>query len=168
MLSARTRDNLNFRKTGDVARNRTWLEWLNPLTRFRRAFTIFAVLWFAAASLLLYLAFTREGVKLPATLAIYLLATVAGSVVAFVAYGMDKRRAARNKPRISERTLHLMSVVGGWPGAHLARGVFRHKTQKMSFRIVFWIIVVAHLSIIVYGVLFGWWIDAIRALIGST
>ena len=150
-----------------LACRRTWLEWLNPLTRFQRAFTIFAVLWFAAASLLLYLAFTRDGVKLSAILAIYLLATVACSLVAIVAYGMDKRRAVRDKPRISERTLHLLSAFGGWPGAHLARRVLGHKPQKMSFRIVYWIIVAMHLSIIVYGVVFGWWIDAIRALIGS-
>jgi uncharacterized membrane protein YsdA (DUF1294 family) len=136
------------------------------MTRFRRAFALFAVLWFTAAVVVLFQAFTK-GVKLPATLAIYLLATVVGSLVAIVAYGMDKRRAVRDKPRISERTLHLMSMVGGWPGAHWGRIVFRHKTQKMSFRIVFWIIVAVHLAIIVYGVFFGWWIDAIRALIGS-
>lgn len=147
-----------------MARNRTWLEWLNPFTRILRLLTLFSVVWFAAASYLLYLAFTR-GVELPATLAIYLLSTVVCSVVAFVLYGADKRRAVREKPRISERTLHVLSILGGWPGAHLARQIFRHKTQKVSFRIVFWVIVAAHLFIISYGMFFGWWVRAVRALL---
>ena len=147
-----------------MARRRTWLEWLNPFDRFQRWFTFFAVFWFAAASYLLYLAFTRDGVRLPATLAIYLLATVAGSIVAFVAYGIDKRAAVREKPRISERTLHIMGILGGWPGAQLGRQIFRHKTLKLPFRIVFFLIVTTHLCFIGYGMFFGWWVDAIRAL----
>lgn len=147
-----------------MARNRTWLEWLNPLSRLQRWFTFFAIVWFCAAAFLLYRAFTREGVKLPAALAIYLLATVACSVLAFIAYGLDKRRAVRDKPRISERSLHLFSVFGGWPGAHMARMVFRHKTLKVPFRIVFWIIVMFHLTFITYAMLFGWWVDAIRSM----
>lgn len=148
-----------------MARKRTWLEWLNPFSRLQRWFTFFAFVWLVGATYLLYLAFTRDGVKLPATLAIYLLATVSCSLVAFVLYGVDKRRAIKDKPRISERTLHVFGGFGGWPGAHLARKIFRHKTQKVSFRIVFWIIVAAHLLIIGYGMLFGWWVDAIRALL---
>ena len=152
-------------ETDNVARNRTWLEWLNPFTRLQRGFTIFAVVWFAAALYMLYRAFT--GVQMPATLAIYLLGTVACSLLAVVFYGIDKRCAIRDKPRISERTLHLLSVGGGWPGAHLARMVFRHKTQKVSFRIVFWIIVILHLLIIGYCMFFGWWEHAIRAFFNS-
>lgn len=150
-----------------MARQRTWLQWLNPFDRFQRWFTFFAVFWFAAAAYLLYLAFTRD-VPLDAKLAIYLLATVAGSVIAFIAYGIDKRAASRNKPRISERTLHLMGALGGWPGAQLARQIFRHKTLKLSFRIVFFLIVTAHLGFITYGMFFGWWVDAIRALTTGT
>ena len=150
-----------------MARQRTWLQWLNPFTRVQRLFTLFSFLWLAGATALLYFAFTRKGVKLPATLAIYLLATVACSFLAFVLYGIDKRRAIRDRPRISERTLHIVGVLGGWPGAHLARLLFRHKTLKISFRIVFWLIAAVHLSLIAYGLFFGWWLDAIRALIGA-
>jgi uncharacterized membrane protein YsdA (DUF1294 family) len=121
-----------------VARRRTWLQWLNPFARIQRLFTLFAFFWLAGATAMLYYAFTREGVELPATLAIYLLATVACSAVAFVLYGIDKRRAVKDRPRISERTLHIVGALGGWPGAHLARILFRHKTLKMSFRVVFW------------------------------
>ncbi len=149
-----------------VARKRTWLEWLNPFSRFQRWFTFFAIVWLLVASYLLYRAFTTDGIKLSATFAIYLLATVVCSSLAFVLYGLDKRSAIRDKPRISERTLHLLSVFGGWPGAHLARITFRHKTLKVSFRIVFWVIVMIHLTLITYCMLFGWWVDSFKALTG--
>ncbi|MBS0201346.1 MAG: DUF1294 domain-containing protein [Planctomycetes bacterium] len=100
-------------------------------------------------------------------MAIYLLSTVVCSVIAFTLYGIDKRRAVRAQSRISERTLHLCSVFGGWPGAYLARGIFRHKTQKIQFRLVFWLIVAAHMFIIGYGLFMGYWVNAIRALVSS-
>ena len=59
---------------------------------------------------------------------------------------VGKRRAQRGGRRIPENTLHLMEVLGGWPGAFIAQRVFRHKTQKLSFRIVFWLCVSVHLA----------------------
>jgi uncharacterized membrane protein YsdA (DUF1294 family) len=149
-----------------VARQRTWLEWLNPLSRVERWFTLFAFLWLAMSTAVLYFAFTRDGVTLPATFAIYLLSTVVCSVVAFVLYAIDKHRAVREKARISERTLHLVGALGGWPGAHFARRMFRHKSLKVSFRAIFWIIVLVHVIIITFGMVFSWWDDARRALLG--
>ena len=49
---------------------------------------------------------------------------------------------------MSERTLHLMAFLGGWPGALIGQRQFRHKTQKVSFRIVFWILVVLHVGLV--------------------
>lgn len=75
------------------------------------------------------------------------------SPVAFVAYGWDKRRARREERRISEKTLHLLALFGGWPGALAGQKTFRHKTQKVSFQIVFWltgILQIVALSGIVY------------------
>lgn len=60
------------------------------------------------------------------------------SVIAFAAYGLDKRAARRNAPRTSERTLLTLGWLGGWPGAVVAQQVFRHKTRKRSFRRAFW------------------------------
>ena len=101
-----------------------------------------------------------------ASFALYLLLTVACSLLAFLLYGIDKRRAIYGKPRISERTLHVLSILGGWPGAHLAQRIFHHKTLKISFRMVFWLIVLVHLAIIAYGVWTGWPYTAVRTLIG--
>jgi len=71
------------------------------------------------------------------------------SAAAFVAYGVDKRRAVRGERRVSENTLHLLALIGGWPGALIASSCFRHKTQKLSFRLVLFVIVALHAV--------GWW-----------
>jgi len=82
------------------------------------------------------------------TLGIYLAVVLVMSIVCFTAYGLDKRRAGRGDVRIAERTLQTMALLGGWPGALLAQQQFRHKTQKQSFLIVFWLIVALHVSIV--------------------
>ncbi|WP_353829140.1 DUF1294 domain-containing protein [Agromyces sp. SYSU T0242] len=69
------------------------------------------------------------------------------SVVGFVAYAIDKAAARRAAPRVPERTLHLVDVAGGWPGALVAQQLFRHKTRKRSFRRVFWATVAVNLLI---------------------
>jgi uncharacterized membrane protein YsdA (DUF1294 family) len=32
----------------------------------------------------------------------------------------------------------MLALVGGWPGALIAQRTLRHKTQKISFQIVYW------------------------------
>ena len=48
-------------------------------------------------------------------------------------YGTDKKRAIRNQWRISEKTLLMLAVIGGGPGALLGMKVFHHKTKKPKF-----------------------------------
>jgi uncharacterized membrane protein YsdA (DUF1294 family) len=63
---------------------------------------------------------------------------LAASVAAAIAYGQDKAAAQRGAWRTSERTLHILSLMGGWPGALVAQRVFRHKSTKPSFQFAFW------------------------------
>lgn len=63
------------------------------------------------------------------------------SLVAFVAYGLDKSAARRDAWRIPERTLHLLALAGGWPGALAAQRLLRHKSAKASFQLSFWVTV---------------------------
>jgi uncharacterized membrane protein YsdA (DUF1294 family) len=63
---------------------------------------------------------------------------VAASIAAAIAYRLDKSAASRNAWRTPETTLHVMALIGGWPGALVAQQVFRHKSRKLSFRLVFW------------------------------
>ena len=63
------------------------------------------------------------------------------NVAAFLAYGLDKLLAklkARHEkvPRLPERNLLLLAIVGGGIGAWLGMEVFRHKPQLRSFRVV--------------------------------
>lgn len=67
------------------------------------------------------------------------------SAIAFVVYGADKSAARRGARRTPESTLHLLALLGGWPGAYIAQRAFRHKTRKQSFQRVFVLTVVGHL-----------------------
>ena len=65
-----------------------------------------------------------------ALLGAYVLAI---SAATFLVYAADKSAAERGRWRVSERTLHLWSLLGGWPGAFLAQRALRHKTRKHEF-----------------------------------
>ncbi|MBC3385368.1 DUF1294 domain-containing protein [Pseudomonas sp. SWRI179] len=66
------------------------------------------------------------------------------SLVAFLLYWSDKRKARADAWRTPENVLHALELAGGWPGALLAQQLFRHKTRKVSFQVVFWFIVLLH------------------------
>ena len=87
------------------------------------------------------------------------------SAFAFFAYRSDKRRAEAGAWRVPESTLHIISFIGGWPGAFLAQRVFRHKTSKLSFQFMFWCIVAIH-EFIAADSLLDWRLtsDALRFL----
>lgn len=86
---------------------------------------------------LLFLTFVAASVllgQLPfVVLAVYLVASTA----AFIVYAADKAAAQSGRWRVAEDTLHLLSLVGGWPGALAAQYVLRHKSKKASFQFVF-------------------------------
>lgn len=84
---------------------------------------------------------------------VYCGALIVMSGVTFIAYWLDKRRARKDEWRISERKLHTMELLGGWPGAIFARQWLRHKTVKASYRLMFWLIVVAHLALIATAIM---------------
>jgi uncharacterized membrane protein YsdA (DUF1294 family) len=71
------------------------------------------------------------------------------SLVAFVTYGVDKDAAQRGARRVPENTLHMLALIGGWPGAFAAQQMFRHKTRKVSFQIVFWFTVALNCAAVV-------------------
>ena len=71
-------------------------------------------------------------------LGLYLVA----SAVSFLLYKRDKSAAEKGRWRTKENTLHVFSLIGGWPGAFLAQKLLRHKSRKESFRNLFWATVV--------------------------
>ncbi|WP_394229541.1 DUF1294 domain-containing protein [Shewanella colwelliana] len=72
------------------------------------------------------------------------------SLTAFTTFAIDKRAAQLNRRRISERSLQILSLLGGWPGALLAQQTLRHKSQKRSFRIGLWLAVMINSAILIW------------------
>lgn len=68
------------------------------------------------------------------------------SVIAFIAYAMDKSAAQNGRWRTQESTLHLLSLIGGWPGAFVAQAKLRHKSSKAEFKSVYWVTVLLNLG----------------------
>ena len=66
------------------------------------------------------------------------------SVLCFFLYWHDKSSAQQGRRRTPEKTLHLVELAGGWPGALVAQQVLRHKTRKASYQLVCWATVVLH------------------------
>jgi len=89
------------------------------------------------------------------------------SCIAFVTYWYDKSSSRTGGWRTPESTLHILGILGGWPGALVAMQVFRHKSSKQSFRGTFWGTVVVNCSVLV-------WLatpmgsDVIRSITGAT
>lgn len=76
------------------------------------------------------------------------------SVACFIAYAIDKAAARARRQRTPERTLLLLGLAGGWPGALLAQQWLRHKSAKTSFQVRFWITVV--LNVAALAIIFTW------------
>ncbi len=58
------------------------------------------------------------------------------NLIAFILYGVDKKRAIRNEFRIRERVLLWMARLGGGIGSWIGLKLFRHKTKHTKFRII--------------------------------
>lgn len=99
----------------------------------------FALLLFSAFSFIIYYLF--ESNRIPIELVgVYAFMSVA----AFLMYAKDKNAAEWGKWRTSESILHTLSLLGGWPGAIIAQSFLRHKSKKFSFRIIYWVTVIAN------------------------
>ena len=64
---------------------------------------------------------------------IFLSYLLLANLVVFAMYGIDKRRAIKNKWRIPEKKLLLAALFGGAPGALWGMILFHHKTKKARF-----------------------------------
>lgn len=76
------------------------------------------------------------------------------NVLAFILYGVDKRRAVRNEYRIREGVLLWMARLGGGIGSWLGIKAFRHKTKHTRFRIVVPLWIVIWMAAIIYTIFF--------------
>ena len=66
-----------------------------------------------------------------------------------VRFWQDKMRAQAGERRIPEADLLGLALMGGSPGALLARHIFRHKTRKEPFSTYLLLIVVLQLGALI-------------------
>ena len=125
----------------------------------------------------------RPGVLVPIVFAmgfLILLAALAGvgwlemswlvlycgaSLITYSSYSRDKTAALNARRRTPELTLHLLSLIGGWPGALIAQVLLRHKTRKVSFLVGYWLTVIV--NCIALGVIVGKGVSPLRTLLGA-
>jgi uncharacterized membrane protein YsdA (DUF1294 family) len=87
------------------------------------------------------------------------------SIITYGCYSRDKKAAENARRRTSEATLHLMSLVGGWPGALFAQVLLRHKTRKPSFLVGYWFTVIVNCTAL--GVIVGKGVSPVKVLLGA-
>ncbi len=86
------------------------------------------------AFVLLYAFVASQWSVKPVVAVAYLLA----SLLAFMAYALDKSAALQGRRRTPESVLHIFGLACGWPGALMAQQLLRHKSSKPSFRSTYW------------------------------
>ena len=110
----------------------------NPYRRFG-LLALFATLLIAFGLMLLFPVWDR-----------FFNYLIAVNVVTFAAFGYDKLVAPTQSIRVPETILLALTALGGGVGGIIARPVFRHKTQKMSFHLIFWPCVLVSTVLIAY------------------
>lgn len=73
------------------------------------------------------------------------------NVLTCIFFGVDKMMATSHTWRISEKTLWVLSILGGSIGGFAGMQLFRHKTQKLSFQLVMLAIMIIQLLIYALG-----------------
>lgn len=72
------------------------------------------------------------------------------SLVTFFAYGRDKSQAMRNGQRVPERSLHILGLLGGWPGGLIGQYHYRHKIKKPSYQVMYWVFVMFNVGVLIW------------------
>lgn len=70
------------------------------------------------------------------------------SIITFIIFGIDKRKAVKHQRRIPESTLLSLTFLGGTAGVLLGMLIFRHKISKRSFLLKFIGIVVMQIMLV--------------------
>ena len=78
------------------------------------------------------------------------------SIFAFIAYGVDKRKASKGKWRTKEKTLLLLSFLGGAFGGYPAMLIFHHKTkgEHWYFTVVNFMGIIIHVAVMLMLIFF--------------
>jgi len=122
---------------------------------------IAAALSFAVSFLIVLAGLAALGWLELSWLALYYCA----SLITYRVYAWDKLAAQNGSRRTRESTLHLMSLIGGWPGALIAQVLLRHKTRKISFLIGYWFTVIVNCTAL--GIIIETGLSPVKALFAA-
>ena len=86
---------------------------------------------------------------MPLIFEIILFYYAAINLLLLILMGIDKIKAIKNKWRIPESTLFIFSLLGGFFGGFAGMYLFRHKTQKLSFHVVYLVSFILHTLLLV-------------------
>ena len=79
---------------------------------------------------------------------------VAINIIGFLIMFIDKQKAKRGAWRIPEKTLFIITALGGGIGTTVGMYAFRHKTQKLQFVIGLPFITILEIILAVYWIFF--------------
>lgn len=77
------------------------------------------------------------------------------NIFGFFIMWLDKRKAKKGSWRIPEKTLFIITALGGGIGTIAGMYTFRHKTQKIQFVIGFPFITILEIVTIIYFVFYN-------------
>ncbi|MBP3412708.1 MAG: DUF1294 domain-containing protein [Oscillospiraceae bacterium] len=80
----------------------------------------------------------------------YVIYILLMSILTFVIFGVDKKKAIRRRWRIPEVVLLGLSLMGGCFGAYLAMHFFHHKTRYARFAMGVPAMMLAHACLALY------------------
>ncbi len=72
------------------------------------------------------------------------------NIIGFLIMWLDKRKAIKGSWRIPEKTLFIITAIGGGIGTTAGMFVFRHKTKKLNFLIGFPLITILEIILMIY------------------
>lgn len=72
------------------------------------------------------------------------------NIIGFLIMYIDKQKAKKGKWRIPEKTLFIITALGGGIGTIAGMYTFRHKTKKIAFVIGFPLITILEIISIIY------------------
>ncbi len=79
---------------------------------------------------------------------------IAINIITFLVFGYDKWLAKNNRRRISEFNLLFLTSVGGTIGGLIGMNFFKHKTNKFSFILSFYAILIIQIVLLYFGIQF--------------
>ena len=72
------------------------------------------------------------------------------NIIGFFIMWLDKQKARKGSWRIPEKTLFIITAIGGGIGTTAGMFVFRHKTKKLNFLIGFPFITILEIILAIY------------------